>query len=129
MVDNPKKQNKNIKKNIDIIHNGSNTNNLFENKIKFLNIKSFNSFEFILYFFCGSKTNKTKIIEKVTHFYESSLSVEEIIERAIILETINEIIKAKWNNEYKFKDYLKIKIEKDKELNEILEKENNKSNT
>ena len=123
LVDNPKKQNKNIKKNIDIIHNGSNTNNLFENKIKFLNIKSFNSFEFILYFFCGSKTNKTKIIEKVTHFYESSLSVEEIIERVMILEIMYEVIKAKLGNEYNLEDYFKIKIEKDKELNGILEKE------
>ena len=111
------------------INDKTNQINLLENKIKFLNFKSFYFFHFILFRFCGSKTNKTKIIEKVTSFYESSLSVEEIIERAIILETINEIIKAKWNNEYKFKDYLKIKIEKDKELNEILEKENNKSNT
>ena len=112
------------KKNFDVsIYNKAKKNIPFETKMKFLSMKSFCLFHFILSIFWSRKINKTKIIEKITKFFESSLSVEQIIERKMILEMIYEIAKKKYDDEYNLQKFMKIRLEKDNELNELLEKE------
>ena len=73
--------------------------------------------------FNKSKNNKTKLIEKISAFFEETLSIEEIIGRAIDLENVIYIIKKKLGKEVNLANYTKILLKKDNGLKQILENE------
>ena len=136
--------------NIDNIKD-NNTNSLNNNASKKNNLKKFNSTQYsevlfkmierynigkqkkcITFFFCyylpsifnRNKNNKTKIIEKISAFFEDSLSIEEIIGRKIDLENLIYFIRKKLGKESNLTNYIKILIHKDNEFKQIIEDEN-----
>ena len=56
-------------------------------------------------------------------FLENTLSIEEIIRRAIDLEIIISFIQLKFGKEFNLVNYMKIWIKKDDELKKLLENE------
>ena len=74
--------------------------------------------------FNRNKNNKTKIIEKISAFFEDSLSIEEIIGRKIDLENLIYFIRKKLGKESNLTNYIKILIHKDNEFKQIIEDEN-----
>ena len=136
--------------NIDNIKD-NNTNSLNNNASKKNKLKKFNSTQYsevlfkmierynigkqkkcITFFFCyylpsifnRNKNNKTKIIEKISAFFEDSLSIEEIIGRKIDLENLIYFIRKKLGKESNLTNYIKILIHKDNEFKQIIEDEN-----
>ena len=129
----------------------NNTNSLNNNASKKNKLKKFNSTQYsevlfkmierynigkqkkcITFFFCyylpsifnRNKNNKTKIIEKISAFFEDSLSIEEIIGRKIDLENLIYFIRKKLGKESNLTNYIKILIHKDNEFKQIIEDEN-----
>ena len=72
----------------------------------------------------NNRNNKTKIIEKLSSFFEDSLSLEEIIGRTIDLENIIYYIKKKLGTGLNLSDYMRILLKRDIEFKQIIEDEN-----
>ena len=64
-----------------------------------------------------------KIIDKLSKYLENTLSIEEIIGRAIELEVIISFIQTKFGGEFNLINYIEIWKKKDEELKKIIENE------
>ena len=79
--------------------------------------------DYFSFIFNKNKNNNTKVIQKLSTFFEDTLSIEEIIERKIYLETVIYFIKMKLGKELNFTKYVNILLKRDSELKQIIEDE------
>ena len=87
---------------------------------------SISLFDYLGFLIKQNKNNRTKMIGKISDFFENSLSIERIIIRAINFERIKHLIKMRLNEDYNEVNFFKILIKRDKELKAIIENESKK---
>ena len=97
--------------------------NNIEKERKRTNPNSFSLCEYFSFIFNKKKNNKSKIIKKVSDYFENSLSIEDIIERKIELEIIVDHITKKLRKGLNLKSYVNILLKNDSEFKQIIEDE------
>ena len=88
-----------------------------------LKIFSFN--DYFIHLFRKNKNNKTKLIDKLSTLLEDSLSIEEIIKRAIYLQKVIQFINSKHEEEFNSFSIMKVISNIDNEFIEIMKNAGN----
>ena len=88
-----------------------------------LKIFSFN--DYFMHLFRKNKNNKTKLIDKLSTLLEDSLSIEEIIKRAIYLQKVIQFINSKHEEEFNSFSIMKVISNIDNEFIEIMKNAGN----
>ena len=94
-----------------------------EKKKNSINSNPFYFNDYFSFILNKNKNNRTKIIDKLSCYFEDILSIEEIIGKTLDLENINCFIKMKLRKKFTTTEYLKILLKKDNVFKKIMEDE------